>query len=155
MSCPLLRLVPQRVVIALALALSSQTSRAQDMPERQVAFVHGSNTSKVTFKIEGIDGEIMSPRDPQSGQATGKRTYKLLLASTSPSVIDEFPVAVADPLTVKTQVTLTLSAPDGGRCKVRTQAAFDANAKRFAIAIGAAARFFDAANRPRPNLCAP
>ncbi|MCC6243533.1 MAG: hypothetical protein IT353_11880 [Gemmatimonadaceae bacterium] len=115
----------------------------------------GSNSSNGYLKIEGVDGEsIMSPRDPQSGLATGKRTHKPIMAKAPAGTIEEFQVIVANPPSARTSsVLVTLSAEGGGTCKASIPTTYDAAAKRVDVAIGDAARFFDAAKRPRPDLC--
>ncbi len=117
--------------------------------------LRGGNSANGYLKIEGIDGEsIMSPRDPASGLATGKRQHKPITAKTAIGVLEEFPVIVANPSSAKQSVVIvTLSMEGGGTCKARVPATYDANTKRLEVALGDAARFFDAAKRPRPNLC--
>jgi hypothetical protein len=48
---------------------------------------------------------------------------------------------------------MALTMDGGGTCKTPIPATYDASTKRVEVALGDAARFFDAAKRPRPDLC--
>ncbi len=114
----------------------------------------GGNSAVVSIKFDGIEGEIMSPRDAASGLATGKRQHKPIAAKTPIGVLEEFQLIVANPPAARTStVFVTLSMEGGGTCNARVPATYDASTKRIEVALGDAARFFDAAKRPRPDLC--
>lgn len=150
---------PRTVRLLLTLTLCSATlatpaAHAQPGTTPVAVAIRGANSASFQIKFDGIDGEIMSPRDAASGLATGKRQHKPILAKTALSVLEEFQVIVANPPAAKTStVSMTLSADGGGTCKAKVPTTYDASNKRFEIAIGDAARFFDEAKRPRPDLC--
>ena len=143
--------------VTLLTAAFAVSLQAQEMPERSFPTVlkAANSSASASIKFDGIDGEIIaSPRDPASGQASGRRQYRPLTARTPLGVWLEFPVVVkrqpsAGPLTIYA----TIVVDGGGKCRLRTDATFNATAKRFELSLGDAARLFDANEQPRPELC--
>jgi hypothetical protein len=152
----IMRIARRLLAVPLSATLfAAHTVGAQPEDAQLSIVLRGGNSANGYLKIEGIDGEsIMSPRDPASGLPTGRRTHKPIAARTAIGVLEEFQVIVATAPTAKTSnVFVTLSMEGGGTCKARVPATYDASAKRIDVAIGDGARFFDAAKRPRADLC--
>ncbi len=141
-------------VVLCSTVLAAAAAHALSVDTRLSVVLRGGNSADGYLKIEGIDGEIMSPRDASSGLATGKRQHKPIAAKTPIGVLEEFQVTVANPPAARnSNVFVTLSMEGGGTCKARVPATYDTSTKRIEVTLGDAARFFDAAKRPRPDLC--
>ena len=137
---------------ALSTPLTAQYTNAASLS----ASVRAANSANFAIEIAGISGGwIVSPRDPASGQATGKRQHKPIAAHSTDGKVGDIAMAssMEPPTEEITFVLVSLSADGGGACKVRISGRYNASAKMIDIQLGDVARFFNTNKSPKPDLC--
>jgi len=147
-------------VLAIA-AGSTQTLRAQPTPlpaTSPVVLVNVSNSAAYSVTLD----EVRFSSGTASGQPTGKRMRRAILARAAAAAIDagrisDFKVTVNENEGAVTPVSVIviLTSETGKTCKVTVQAALKAKAIRHEIQVGDIGVFFDASGDPRPRMCAP
>jgi hypothetical protein len=141
-----------------ALALAAQPTSAP--PNSAALFVNASNSASYQVTLETVSiPSITSPRDPASGQATGKRVHKPIRAHAPAGIYEQeghftgWPAAVAPTEDLSLSAMVELTSHTGSACKAGMPATFKPSTKRIELSLGDVARFFDAEGKPRGALC--
>jgi hypothetical protein len=146
-----------RLYLSAAVFLAAPTIvpavEAQPSVAQTTVRVRAGNSAAFPIKVEEIEGEGLAARDAATGLATGKRQYKPIQANTSLGLEEYLIWKLTSPPPAGSSAGITLAVDGGGRCTAKIPMTYDASSKRVGIDIGDAARFFDSAKRPRPNLC--
>ncbi|MBL8980655.1 MAG: hypothetical protein JNL26_00630 [Gemmatimonadetes bacterium] len=141
--------IVHRSIALAALVAASLSAQPGTIP----VFVNASNSGDAVIFTESVSlNLITSPRDAASGQATGKRQHKPIMARSAAAWMDGGITAEDDWQNIK-GVSVEFKSASGSTCYASLRAAPNAARTRLEAQAGDVARFFDAAGKARADLC--